>query len=162
MALPVFSKGVQELAEVASGHLFAYTQAFRFFSRTPVRAEEKIHDGGDVGVVARMPFFGMMPMMKLRRADQHSQRADCQADIRVNEYCPKPAEGDQACDSLHWKPEGKRGKVDQAHCVHGVQRMLAMGGEPVEMFGAMVNRMNAPKEPEAVLKPMAPIYQEIA
>ena len=42
--------------------------------------------------------------------------------------------------------EEERGQVDQAHRVDGVDRMLAVRGQPVEVLGAVVDGVEAPEK----------------
>src|SRR5258708_7834657 len=79
----------------------------------------------------------------------------------MNVDSPDAAEGDETGDGFQRKTEEERGKVDQAHCVDRVERMFAVGGEPVEVFGAVVDRVEPPEKPDAMLQPVAPIDQEI-
>src|SRR5262245_38231280 len=104
-----------------------------------------------------MPLFGMMPMMKLRRANQHPQGTNRRPYIRVDKHRPEPAERQQAGDHLHWKSKYKGRQIDERHRIHRVQRVLAMRGQPVKMLGAVMDRVKAPKESHTVLQPMAPI-----
>jgi len=60
------------------------------------------------------------------------------------------------------KPEDERGEVDEPDRVNRIQRMLAVSGEPVEMLGAMVDRMEPPEKADAVLKAMAPVDEDVA
>src|SRR5262249_1324833 len=45
--------------------------------------------------------------------------------------------------------------------VNRIERMLAVGGEPIEMFGTVMNRMEPPKKADAVLKAMAPVDDQV-
>ena len=40
--------------------------------------------------------------------------------------------------------------------------VLAMGGQPVEMLGAVVDRMETPEEADVVLQAMAPVDEQVA
>ena len=60
------------------------------------------------------------------------------------------------------KAEEEGGQVDEAHGVNRIERMLAVSGQPVEMFGAVVDRMEPPEEADAVLQAMAPVDEEVA
>src|SRR5215471_11750022 len=79
----------------------------------------------------------------------------------MNEYGPQTTEGEKTRDGLHRKTEDKCRQINERHGVHGIQRMLAMGGQPIQVFGAVVDRVEAPKEFDAMLKPMAPIDEQI-
>ena len=60
------------------------------------------------------------------------------------------------------KPSSERRQVDQRHRVDRVERMLAVGGQPVEMLGAVVDRVEPPEEADAVLQAVAPVDAEVA
>src|SRR5262245_19672140 len=75
---------------------------------------------------------------------------------------PDAAEGDEAADRFQGEAEDEGGEVDKAHGVDRVERMLAVGGQPVEVFGAMVDSVEAPQETDAVLEAVPPIDKEVA
>src|SRR6266850_6155334 len=104
----------------------------------------------------------MMPMMKLRSADEYPQRADGQADVRVDVDGPEAAKGKQPRQGFQAEPHDEGGQVDEPHRVNCVQRMLAMRGEPVQMFGAVMNRMKTPEKADPMLQTMPPVNQQIA
>ena len=58
--------------------------------------------------------------------------------------------------------EQERRQVDQAHRVDRVERVLAVRGQPVEVLGAVVDRVEPPQEADAVLQPVAPVDEEVA
>ena len=75
---------------------------------------------------------------------------------------PHAAEGEQSGERFEREPQKERGQIDEPHGVNGVEWMFAMGREPVEMFGAVVNGMEAPQEFEAMLQSMSPINEKVA
>src|SRR5947208_973505 len=129
--------------------------------RAFISAEHQVHEGRNVGVVARLALAGMMPMMKFRRAYEHTQRADGQTHIGMNVDGPKTPKSQQTRDGFEGKPEDERRQVDQAHGINGIQRVLAMGCQPIQMFGAVMNRVETPEEANPMLQPMAPIDKKV-
>src|SRR5687767_11022287 len=127
-----------------------------------VGAEEQVHERGDVGVVAGVAGAVVVPVVELGGADEHAQRSDREADIRVDVDGPDAAEGDEGGEGLQREAEDEDGKVDQAHRVDGVDGVFAVGGQPVEVFGAVVDGMEPPQEADAVLEAVAPVDAEVA
>src|SRR5437868_1440257 len=74
---------------------------------------------------------------------------------------PDSTETNESNDRFQRKAKDEGGKVDQAHRVNRVERMLAMGGQPVEMFGTVMHRMESPKKADAMLQTVSPINKEI-
>ena len=89
----LLSKGMQELTQIIPRDRLDQTQLIGPLIRTIVRAKKDIHQRRKVTVVETDPSSRMMPMMQLRRADQHPQRADRQTDVRVNEDRPDTTKG---------------------------------------------------------------------
>src|SRR5690349_9819260 len=75
---------------------------------------------------------------------------------------PNSAECQQPSQGFERESHDKRRQVDESHCINSIQRMLSMSSEPIEVFRAVMNRMKAPKEGPAMLKPMPPIHQHVA
>ena len=128
---------------------------------TAVGAEEQIHQRRNVGVIAGFAFPGMMPMVELRRANQHPERPDRQAHIGMDVDGPQTAEGQQAGDRFQRKAEQESRQIDQAHGIDGIQRMLAMSRQPVQVLGAVMYGMETPEKTDSMLQPMAPIDKQI-
>src|SRR5262245_42487952 len=126
-----------------------------------IRAEEDVHQRRDVGVVAGVAVAVVVPVVQLGRTDDPAQGTDGQSDIRVNVDRPQSAEGDEASENPEIETEQKRRQVDDADGVDRVERMFAMRGEPVEMFGAVMHRMEAPQKRDAMLQTMSPVNEEI-
>ena len=70
---------------------------------------------------------------------------------------PDAAKDDQAGQRLEREAEEKRRQIDQRQRVDRVDGMLAMGGQPVEMFRAVMDRVKSPQPADAMLQAMAPI-----
>jgi len=100
-------------------------------------------------------------MMEFRCANQHPQRTERQPDIGMDVDSPNAAEGQEASQRFKRETQQERGQIDQAHRISGVERMFAMGSEPIEMFGAVMDGMKAPKEFETMLQAMSPIDEEV-
>src|SRR5207247_1849892 len=81
---------------------------------------------------------------------QHAQRTDGQADIRMNVDRPDATKRDEAGQRFQRKANHEGRQVDDADRVDRIERMLAMGREPVEMLGDVVHRMKAPQETDAM------------
>lgn len=75
---------------------------------------------------------------------------------------PNTAEGNESGDRLQLEPEKERGEIDQSHRVDRVDRVFSMSGEPVEVFGAVMDGMKPPEEAYPVLQSVAPIHEKIA
>src|SRR5438445_698798 len=116
----------------------------RLVIRAAISAEHDIHERRDIGVVAGIAITRVMPVMQFRRADQHARRSERKTDVRVNIYGPDTAERDESGDSLQRKAQDHGGQIDNAYGINGVKRMLPVGGEPVEMFGTVVDCMKPP------------------
>src|SRR6266576_1034440 len=99
----------------------------------------------------------MMPVMQFRRADEHPQRTDWEANVRMDVDGPDAAKGEQAGECLQRESHDESRQIDQTHGVNGVQRMLPVRRQPVEMFGALMDRMEPPEKLHSVLQPMSPI-----
>src|ERR1043166_4451384 len=104
----------------------------------------------------------MVPVMKLGRANEPPQQSDRQSDVGMNVDGPNPAKSKQPSQCLKGKAKHKRRQIYEAHRVNGVHRMFAMGCEPVEMFCAVMNRVEAPQPADAMLQPVSPINAQIA
>jgi len=104
----------------------------------------------------------MVPVVKFRGAQEHAERADGKADIGVNVYRPNATKGDKAGEGLEGETEDEGGEVNEAHGVNRIERVFAVSGEPVQMFGAVVDSMEPPEETDAVLKTMTPVDNEVA
>ena len=89
-------------------------------------------------------------------------RADRQADVRMDIDRPDAAERDQPGERLAREAHQEQRQVDQPHRVDRVDRMLAMGGEPIEMLGRVMHGVEPPEEGVAMLQPMAPVDEEVA
>src|SRR6267378_4673130 len=99
----------------------------------------------------------MMPVMQFRRTDQYPETPNGQTNIGVNINCPKPTKGQQPRQCFEWKSHDEGGQVDQTHRVNRIERVLPMRGQPIQVFGAVMDRMETPQEADPMLKPMPPI-----
>src|SRR5207247_5755978 len=99
-------------------------------------------------------------MVKLRRADQHPQRPNRQPNVRMNVDRPDAAERDQPRKRLQRESQSERRQVDQADRVDGVNGVFAMGGEPVQVFGGVMDGVKAPQKLALVLQAMSPVDAE--
>ena len=111
---------------------------------TSIGSKQNVHERGDVGIVARVAFAVVMPMVKFRGADQHSKRPDAKAHIGMNVDRPNAAKNKEADQRFQRETDDHGGQIDESQSVNGVERMLAVSGEPIETFGAMVDRMEPP------------------
>ena len=138
------AKGVNQETEITLRKRLADAKRFRFTLRTSVGSENNVHQRRDVGVVSRLAIAAVMPMMQFGGADQQAQRSDGQANVGMYVDGPDAAKSQQSSKRFQWKTKQEGGQIYQSHSIDGVERMLAMGCEPIEMFGAVVNRMKAP------------------
>src|SRR6266850_1853417 len=74
---------------------------------------------------------------------------------------PHPAKCQQSCQSLERESHDKSWQVDQSHRVNRVQRMLPMRREPIQVFGAVMNRMKSPQKTNPMLQAMSPINEQV-
>ena len=153
---------MQQLPKITFWQLLSDAKGFGFVRRAAVGAEQNIHEWGDVGVVAGLAFARVMPMMKFGRADEPSQGSDGKSDVGMDVDGPDAAEGEESGERFEWEAQKECGKVDEAHGIDGIERMLAMGSQPIEVLGAVMDGMKAPKEFEAMLQTMSPIDKEVA
>ena len=103
-----------------------------------------------------------MPMVQLGRADQHPQRPERQPHVAVNVDGPNPAKGDQAGERRHREAQQESRQVDHRQRVDGIDRMLAVRGQPIEMLGAVMDGVEPPQQRHAMLQAMSPVDAEIA
>ncbi len=82
---------MQQLAEITPRHRFADAQHFRFVGRTPLGSKDQIHQRRNVRVVAGVTLPRMMPVLQFGRADEHPQRTDWQAHVRIGVDGPDAA-----------------------------------------------------------------------
>ena len=150
------------MAQICASCGLLETELIRFLIRAAVGAEKHIHERSEICVVAGVAIFGMVPVVQLRRAEEHANRADGEADIGMDVDRPYSTEQKEARNRFQWKAEDHGGQVDQSHGVDRIERMLAVGGQPVQMFSAVVDGMEAPEKAHAVLQAVAPIHEEIA
>ncbi len=68
-------------------------------SGVAIGSEHDIHEWGKVCVISCKALFGVMPVMQLRRADQHPQGPQWKAHVGVNVDRPDPAKCCEACES---------------------------------------------------------------
>src|SRR2546430_1856836 len=101
----------------------------------------------------------MMPMMQFGRADKQAKWPDGETHIGMNVDGPQPTKRQQPGKGFKGKSHDEGRQIDQAHGINRVGGMFAVGGEPIKMFGAMMDRMEAPKKTDAVLQTMAPVNQ---
>src|SRR5688572_3501814 len=66
------AEGVEELGQVAGGHGVGDADGGGFVVGVAVGAEEEVHQGGDVGVVAGVAVSRVVPVVELGGADQHA------------------------------------------------------------------------------------------
>src|SRR5262249_44773396 len=104
----------------------------------------------------------VVPVVQFRGADEHPQRADGQPDIGMNVDRPNAPEGNETGQGLQGETEDESREVDESQGVNRIERVLAVSSKPVEMFGAVVDGMDPPKQADAVLEAMAPVNEEVA
>jgi hypothetical protein len=135
---------------------------FGFVSGASISAKQDIHERRDVGIVASVAVAVVVPVVEFRGTDEHAERAERKADIGVKVDRPKTTEDDETGDAFEGKSEDHGGEIDEAHGVNRIERVFAVSGKPVEMFGAVVDSMEPPEKADAVLKAMAPVDQAVA
>src|SRR5258706_9630513 len=104
----------------------------------------------------------MMPMMQFGRAEQHAERAERQSYIRMQENGPQPPKCENACQRFQRKTKHEGRQIYYCQCVNGIDRMFPVRGKPVQVFGAVMDRVKSPKKLISMLKPVPPIYTEVA
>jgi hypothetical protein len=63
---------MKHLTDVATRDGFIDSKVFRFVIGATIRAEQDVHKGRDVRVVSRIAATIVVPMMQLRRSNQHA------------------------------------------------------------------------------------------
>ena len=72
---------MKHLGKIAFWHRVGDAEGFGLVRRAAVGAEDQVHERRDVGVVAGFAFAGVVPVVKLGRADEQPQRPDGQAHV---------------------------------------------------------------------------------
>src|SRR6476469_6313033 len=103
-----------------------------------------------------------MPMVQLRGAHERAQWTYWEADVGMDINGPEPAESEHSGNGFQGKAHDEGRQVNQAHRVNRINRMLAMGGQPVEVFGTVMNGMKPPEKADLVLQSVAPIHGKVA
>jgi hypothetical protein len=104
----------------------------------------------------------MVPVVELRGTDEHAERSNRQADIRVNVDSPNAPKGDKARERCNGEANDAERQVGEEQGVNCIEWVFAVRGKPVQMFGTVVDGMEAPEEGDTVLEAMAPVDQQIA
>lgn len=104
----------------------------------------------------------MVPMVQLWRPHEALDEAKRNPHIGVNVDGPNPPEHDQARNGRQRKTHHDRSEIQHGLGVDRVQRMLAVGSQPIQVFRRMVDRMKTPKEVGPVLESMAPVHAQVA
>lgn len=152
---------MEELAGVGAGERLGEAEFDGFVAGVAVGAEEDVHEGGEVCVVSGEAFLRVVPVVEFRRADKHAQGAEREADVGMDVDGPDATEGGEGGEGGEIEAEEEGGEVDEADGVNGIERVLAVGGEPIEVLGAVMNGVEAPEEGDAVLDTMSPVDEEI-
>jgi hypothetical protein len=80
--------------------------------RAAVCSEKDVHERGDVGVVAGIPFAGMVPMMQFGSADERAQRADRKADVGMDVNGPETAKSQHSGNSFQREAHDEGRQID--------------------------------------------------
>src|SRR5687767_13250716 len=99
-----------------------------------------------------------MPVMQFRCSHQHTQRSNWQPHIRMNVNRLVTTKREQTVKSCQGKTHKKRWQIDQRHRVDSVDWIHPVCGKPIEMLRTVMNGMKAPQERDAMLQPVAPVY----
>jgi hypothetical protein len=73
-----------------------------------------------------------------------------------------PAEGHQRGERLERKAEHERRDVHAQLREHAVDRVLPVGGEPVEMVRAVVDGVDPPERLVGVARPVVPVHGQVS
>lgn len=137
--MPLGRERMHELAETGFGKRPGDAEFLRFVSGMAACAEQNVHHRREIGIVSRITLLRMMPVMQFRRADDHAQRTERQADVGMNMDRPDAAEGGEPGERGEIESQQKCRQVDQADGVNVVWRMLAVRRQTVEMLRAVMH-----------------------
>ena len=160
----VRQKWPEELREISAGPrpVEAEGECLRAFGAR-VRAEENVEIRGEIGEVVRCSLGAdVVIVMDLRRPEQITERADREANIRVNENRPKTPDHHERAEGLEREPEHNARQIQEELRRDTVEGVLAVGGHPIEVLGAVMDRMKAPQKIEAVARAVEPINEKIS
>src|SRR5436190_7150173 len=104
----------------------------------------------------------MMPMMQLRRADQHSQWTNGQPNIGMNVNRPQSTKCREQRQRFNRKSQCENRQIHEQNRVDRIDRMLAMRRQPIEMLGAVMDAVKPPEKSNAMLQAMTPVDKKIA
>jgi hypothetical protein len=104
----------------------------------------------------------VVPVVQLGRAQDPAQRAHGEADVGVDEHGPEAAEHHQRAHGLEGQPEDDARQVEAGLGADAVERVLPVGGQPVEVLGAVMDRVEAPQDFVAVASPVEPVDEHVA
>ena len=127
-----------------------------------IGAEEPVDPRGEVRIVADVAPARVMPVVQLGCAQEHAQRTERQAHVRVDQDRPQRSERDESERVLEREAERDGGEVHERLRVEAVERVLAMRGEEVETLRGVVHGVEAPQHVEAMLRAVSPVRDEIA
>ena len=104
----------------------------------------------------------VVPVVELRRSQQHPERAQREPHVAVDEDGPDAPEGDEAGDELEREAEHERRQVLEGHGPEPIERVLPIGGEEVEALCGVVDAVEAPEERHPVGEPVPPVDDDVA
>ncbi len=128
-----------------------------------VGTEDDVDPGRKVGEVVPGAFdLRMMPMVQLGCAEQHAERPEPKAHVRVHEHRPDGSEGDEPSDRTKFEAHREPRQVGGQLRGDAVEGMLAVSGQKIEVLGAVMHCMEAPERLEGVACAVEPIDENVA
>jgi hypothetical protein len=103
----------------------------------------------------------VVPVVEFRGTDEGAKGAKWKANVGMNVDGPDAAKGQKPGEGFERETEEKGGEVDDGHGVDGVERVLAVRCQPVEMLRAVMDGMESPEEGILMLETVCPVDEEI-
>jgi hypothetical protein len=128
-----------------------------------VRPEEHVDPRSEVREIVPRPIDArVMPVVQLGRAEHPSQRPERQVHVRVDEDGPHASQCGEGCERAERHAQQEGGEVLAKLRRDAVERVLAVGREEVEVFGAVVDGVEAPQRLPRVARAMEPVDEHVA
>src|SRR5262249_211185 len=102
-------EGQEEIPQVRPGSGSIEADVLGFMVGATISAKQNIHEGRDVGIVAGVAVAVVVPVVQFRGTNEHTQRADGEADIGVNKDRPQTTEGEEGGECYDGEPKNEEG-----------------------------------------------------
>ena len=112
-------------------------------------------------LVHRLAVGTVMPVMKPRRHHEPSKRAELPPDIGVNKRRLRGNEKDVHHKRGFGEPEDEDRNVNETARENHIHEVQSRSGQPIHLFGRMMNGMKRPEKPRRMKAAMDPVLSEI-